>query len=180
MKEVSLAEIAVTFAILSLMAIGGANATLPEIHRQIVNQLHWVDDATFAELIAVSQAAPGPNILIVSLIGWHVAGAAGLVAATLAMNAPSSLLAWLAGRSLSRLGKSEIVRLTKRALAPIAVALILASGLIMAEVADHASLTLAATLVMTVLVFFTRLNPLWGIAAGGLLGLVAGRIGIFT
>jgi chromate transporter len=180
MKETSLSEIGATFAILSLMAIGGANATLPEIHRQIVTGLHWLDDPTFAELIAVAQAAPGPNILIVSLIGWHVAGFAGLCVATVAMNAPSSIVAWLAGRTLRRLGESESVALLKRALAPIAVALILASGLVMAEVADHASLTLAVTLVMTVLVFFTRLNPLWGIAAGGLLGFVAGRIGILT
>ena len=179
MKEAPLGEIGATFAILSLMAIGGANATLPEIHRQIVSELHWLDDPTFAELIAVSQAAPGPNILIVSLIGWHVAGLGGLAIATLAMNAPSSLVAWFAGRWLSRLGESVIVTLLKRALAPIAVALILASGLIMAKVADHTFLTLVMTLVMTVLVFFTRLNPLFGIAAGGLLGFIAGRVGNF-
>jgi chromate transporter len=178
MKESILLELATTFAIISLVAIGGANATIPEIHRQIVEQLHWIDDAGFAELIAVAQAAPGPNVIIVSLIGWHMAGPAGLAVATLAMIAPSSSLAFLAGRSILRYGQNEFVRLAKQALAPIAVGLIAASGAVMAQVADHGFLTLSVTLAMTLLVFFTRLNPLWGIAAGAMLGLFAGRLGV--
>ncbi|MGO9007133.1 MAG: chromate transporter [Beijerinckiaceae bacterium] len=178
MKESILAHLAATFAVISLVAIGGANATIPEIHRQVVDHLHWLDDAGFAELIAVAQAAPGPNVIIVSLIGWHVAGPAGLAVATLAMIAPSSGLAFLAGRSSLRYGENDFVRLAKQALAPIAVALILASGAVMAQVADHGVLTVALTLGMTLLVFFTRLNPLWGIAAGAVLGLIAGRLGV--
>ncbi|MGP0061067.1 MAG: chromate transporter [Beijerinckiaceae bacterium] len=180
MKGSILLELATTFAVISLVAIGGANATIPEIHRQIVEQLHWIDDAGFAELIAVAQAAPGPNVIIVSLIGWHVAGPAGLAVATLAMIAPSSSLAFLAGRSILRYGQNDFVSLAKRALAPIAVGLIAASGAVMAQVADHGFLTLGVTLAMTLLVFFTRLNPLWGIAGGAALGLIAGRLGVLS
>jgi chromate transporter len=177
MKDSVLLDLAATFAVISLVAIGGANATVPEIHRQVVENLHWMDDAGFAELIAVAQAAPGPNVIIVSLIGWHLAGPAGLAVATLAMIVPSSGLAFLAGRSILRYGQNDFLKLAKRALAPIAIGLIAASGTVMAQVADHGFLTLAVTLAMTLLVFFTRLNPLWGIAAGAVFGLVAGRLG---
>ena len=178
MKDVGLADLAATFAVISLTAVGGANATIPELHREIVDHLNWIDDAHFAALIALAQAAPGPNVLIVSLIGWHVAGPAGLGVATLAMNLPSSALAWLAGRSILRNGQSAFVILAKRALAPIAVALILASGFVMAQVADRGFLTFGVTVGTAVLVFVTRRNPLWGIAAGAVLGLAAGRLGL--
>lgn len=95
----SLRALATTFAALSLVSIGGPTATLPEIHRQVVSVLGWMDDQTFAHLFAISQIAPGPNILVVSLIGWQVAGFAGLMVATLASLAPSSLLAFGAGAS---------------------------------------------------------------------------------
>lgn len=180
MNDTVLPELAVTFAVISLVAIGGANATIPEIHRQIVEHLHWLDDARFAELIAVAQAAPGPNVIIVSLIGWYLAGPAGLTVATLAMIVPSSGIAFLAGRSILHYGETGFVKIAKRALAPLAVGLILASGAVMAQVADHAFLTLAISVGMTLLVFFSRLNPLWGIAAGALLGLVAGRFGLLA
>jgi chromate transporter len=180
MKPSILPDLATTFAIISLIAIGGANATVPEIHRQIVDTLHWMDNAGFAELIAVAQIAPGPNVIIVSLIGWHLAGAAGLAVATLAMIVPSSALAFVAGRTIARHGQNAFVKLAKRALAPIAVGLILASGAVMAQIADKGLLTLAVTLGMTAMVFFSRLNPLWGIVAGALLGLCAGRLGMLS
>jgi chromate transporter len=177
-KTVSLFEIARLFATMSLVAIGGANATLPEIHRQIVNHLHWMDDRTFADLIGVAQAAPGPNVMVVSIIGWHMAGAAGLAVASLAMIAPSSCLAFIAGRLLQRHAENDLWRLVRRVLAPIAVGLILASGAVMAQAADHSALTVATTLGMTVLVYRTRLNPLFGIAAGAIFGVLAGRGGL--
>ncbi len=72
------------FALLALVAFGGATALLPEMHRVVVENHHWLDDATFTHLYAIAQAAPGPNVLVVTLIGWKVAGLAGALAATLA------------------------------------------------------------------------------------------------
>ena len=95
-------QLLLTFGLLSLLSIGGANATLPEIHRQVVDQLHWMDDATFVNLVAIGQAAPGPNVLIVSLIGWQAAGLAGLFAATFAIILPSSTLAIAVSRFMAR------------------------------------------------------------------------------
>jgi chromate transporter len=177
MKAAILPDLASTFAVISLIAIGGANAAIPEIHRHIVDSLHLLDNAAFAQLIALAQVAPGPNVMIVSLIGWHLAGPSGLSVATFAMVAPSSTLALVAGRWIAQHGESRFIKLATRALAPIAVGLILASGAVMAQVAAKSFLTLAVTLGMTLLVFFTRLNPLWGIATGAVLGLCAGRLG---
>lgn len=174
----SLGQLAVTFSLLSLAAIGGANATLPELHRQIVETLRLMDDATFVNLVAVAQIAPGPNVIVISMIGWHIAGLSGLAVATLAMIAPSSVLALCAARTIKRFSASRWILLLKAALAPIAVGLMFASGFVMAEAADRGAVTIAITLGMTVLVLAIRLNPLWGIAAGAVLGAAGARIGL--
>lgn len=97
-----LLQIARVFAVISLVSIGGANAVLPEIHRQVVDVQGWMNDATFTNIFAISHAAPGPNIIMVSLIGWHLAGISGLLAATFAIMIPSCSLAFLSrARSLA-------------------------------------------------------------------------------
>jgi chromate transporter len=97
-----LIQIARVFAVLSLVSIGGANAVPPEIRRQVMDVQGWMNDAVFANLFAISHAAPGPNIILVSLIGWQLAGLAGLLVATLAIMIPSCVLALLAGRAVHR------------------------------------------------------------------------------
>ncbi len=85
MKPGLLSQLATTFGALSLLSIGGANATLPEVHRQVVDHLHWMNDETFAKLVAIGQTAPGPNVLVISMIGWHMAGVLGMAVATVAI-----------------------------------------------------------------------------------------------
>jgi chromate transporter len=172
-----LTQLALTFSILSLGAVGGANATLPELHRQMVDVSRYMDDATFASLVALAQTAPGPNVIVMSLMGWHIAGAAGLAVATAGMIAPSSVLAFAAERSFRRFSASRTVWVLKKALAPIAVGLMCASGLVLARAADSGGLTIALTLGMTLLSGLTRINPLYGIAAGALVALAGGRFG---
>ena len=169
----TLRALAVTFAGLSLVSIGGPTATLPEIHRQVVNVLGWMDDQTFAHLFAISQIAPGPNILVVSLIGWQVGGFAGLAVATLASLAPSSLLAFGAGRAIARWDDSAWVRIVKAGLVPVAIGLILASGVVAARANDRTIVTYAITIGVAVAFFFTRRNPLWLLAAGALANVLA-------
>ncbi len=170
-----LIEIARIFSSISLVAVGGANATVPEIHRQIVDHLHWMNDRTFNAMIGVAQAAPGSNVIVVSLIGWHMAGLQGLAVATLAMVAPSSCVAFFAGRLLRRHANNTYWQLARKVLAPIAVGLVLASGAVMARTADRNMLTVAATLGMAFVVFRTRVNPLLGIAGGAVLGVLGGH-----
>lgn len=179
MKDDLLGQMALTFASVSLVAVGGANAVMPEIHRQVVDQMHWMDGATFANLFAVAQAAPGPNVLFVSLIGWHLAGLAGLVVATLAILLPSGLLAFAAGRIVNRLTGNPVMQVVKSGLVPIAVGLILASGLVMSRAADHDVLTIAVTLGTAAFVFFREKSPLWPLAGGAVLGVAAHLAGFF-
>jgi hypothetical protein len=87
----ALTALAMQFAGLSLLAVGGANAVVPEIHRQAVDVAHWMNDREFADLFAIAQVSPGPNVIIVTLIGYRVAGVLGAAVATLAMCTPSCL-----------------------------------------------------------------------------------------
>jgi len=81
-----------TFGLMSLFAVGGANAAIPEMHRVAVDVQHWMTDKQFADVFAISQMSPGPNVLIVTLIGYAVAGVAGALVATLAMCVPTAVL----------------------------------------------------------------------------------------
>ena len=83
------------FMLLSLLAVGGAITTASDMHRYVVVQHGWISDAQFTSSIAIAQAAPGPNVLVVTLIGWKVAGLAGALAATLAMCLPMSIVIYL-------------------------------------------------------------------------------------
>ena len=179
MKNQVLWQIAMTFASLSLVAMGGANAVVPEIHRQIVGAHGWMNDATFAQLFAIAQAAPGPNILLASLIGWRVAGMAGLAVATLAMIVPSSVLAFTVGRLVNRLANAPWINVIKAGLVPVAVGLIMAGGMVMGRAAVHSLFSLALTAGGVIFVLFSDRNPLWAIAGGtfiSLLGLWFGLV----
>ena len=162
-----------TFGALSLMSIGGANAAVPEIHRQIVTQLHLLSDATFAKLIAIGQTSPGPNVLVVSMIGWSLAGLAGLAAATLAFIGPSGALALATGRLMARYEAVGIVGRLRKALAPVAVGFMLASGVVMTQASYAGLLSLAIVAAVAALVLLTRVSPFWGIFAGALVGIGA-------
>jgi chromate transporter len=178
MKGALLTQIAITFATLSLVAVGGANAVIPDIHRQVVDTLGWMDNATFANLFAIAQAAPGPNVLMVSLIGWHMAGFPGLTVATVAMILPSSLLAFTAGRLLNRLSGAPWVSITKAGLVPLAIGLILASGLIMAIASHHGWPSGVISLAAAIFILASERNPLWILSGGALLGLAVWGLGL--
>jgi chromate transporter len=158
------------FSTLSLVAVGGANAAVPEVRRIVVDQNHWMDDASFSHLFAISQAAPGPNVLLVSLVGWRLAGMAGLLACTAAMNLPSSVLAFAAARAWARWSNSRWVALLRRTLAPIAMGLIAASGVVMARASDHALVPWVITALVALFVVASRRNLLWALAASALAG----------
>lgn len=173
-------SIATTFAPLSLLMFGGANAILPDIHRQAVEVRGWMSDDEFATLFAIAQVAPGPNILIVSLIGWQIAGLAGLLVATIAINVPHCMLTYGIGHALTRLGDAPWMRATKDALVPVTVGLILASGVVMGRAADHSVLTGAISAGTATFVVLTKRNPLWMLGAGTLASLIGTHLGIPT
>jgi chromate transporter len=178
MKTNVLWQIAATFGSLSLVAVGGANAVIPDIHRQVVDVYGWMNDATFAGLFALSQAAPGPNVLLVSLIGWRVAGLAGLLVATAAILIPAALLALAAGRVVARWAETAWIRAARDGLVPIALGLILASGVVTARAADHSALAFLITGATAGFVLVSGRNPLWALAGATAAGLAGWLFGV--
>jgi chromate transporter len=163
-------QLAVGFASISLIAVGGGIAVVPEMNRLVVDVHHWMSDARFAQLFALAQAAPGPNVLVVGLIGWQVAGFAGMMVATLAMTVPAGVLAFGFSRLRTRLAGSKALRAVEKGLVPIAVGLILSSGLILAQGAAIGWLAIALTIGSTLFVWRTDRSPLWVLAVGAILG----------
>lgn len=166
------------FGTLSLLSIGGGNAVLPEMHLRAVGGYHWLTDSQFADIFSISQAAPGPSILIVSLVGYaaglKVAGVAGGliggVLATVAMIVPAATLMYLVTVSWQRALKSKLRRAVEKGFAPITVGLILATSLVMSRAADHDWRAYLITAIATAIFLRTNTNPLIVVAAAALLG----------
>jgi chromate transporter len=165
-----LGTLAWRFFLLAFLAIGGVNATVPEIHRQVVEVERWMTDGEFAALFAIGNAAPGPNMLLVTLVGWHVAGVAGALVATIAMVGPTSVLAYVVFHMWDRFRDALWRRPVQSGLSAVTVGLIAASGLLLARATDAGWLTAAITAGTAALSYFTRLNPLWAFGAAAAIG----------
>ena len=165
-----LLDLVLWFALLSLLSIGGISSIMPEFQRVVVETNHWVTPAEFTQLFAVSQAAPGPNVLISSLIGWHVAGLLGAVLALLAMTLPASVLAWYVSGAWDRFKDAPWRATIQRALLPVTVGLVLAGGYVLGtpQGLDWQSALIMGASAATL--YATKLNPLWLLAGGGVLG----------
>jgi len=159
------------FALLSLFAVGGANAAIPEMHRISVEMMHWMTDRQFADSFAIAQVSPGPNVIIVTLIGYHVAGLTGAAVATIGMCGPTCLLAFFVARTWDRFKEARWRIAIQAGLVPVSLGLIAASAFVLARTADHNIYAGAITAVTAAVAFATRVNPLWIFVAGGLLGL---------
>lgn len=166
-----LVTLAAFFAVTSLFAVGGGNSAIPEMHRYAVQVQHWLSDRQFADSFALAQLTPGPNLIIVTLIGYHVAGIAGAVVATLAMCGPTSLLAFLVGRASERFSGAAWHGALSRGLVPVTLGLTAASAIVIVNVTDHSWVAAAITIATAGIALFMRLHPLWAFAAAALLGL---------
>lgn len=158
------------FTLLSLLAVGGINAVIPQIYHDIVESNGWLSHGEFAALYAISQAAPGPNGLVVTLIGMRIAGLPGALAATLGMFLPSSLLAYQAARWLECHEQARWLKVARAGLVPISIGLVLSSGILFIG-GTHAGWRSAMLCGITVLfILRTSWNPLWFIVAGAAFG----------
>lgn len=166
----TLTALALIFTQLSLIAFGGGNTTLPEMHRQVVDVHHWMTGADFAALYALAQAAPGPNLMVVPLIGWQVAGLAGMLVTTFAIFGPSSIVTVIA-LGLWRRFKDKPWRAAVQAgLVPISVGLVAASATIIARTVDRDWIFAAITAASTAALLRFRIHPLWLLALGAAVG----------
>ncbi|HEV2366225.1 MAG TPA: chromate transporter [Caulobacteraceae bacterium] len=172
MKTPVLETLALQFAILSLLAFGGVNAVVPEIHRQAVDVRHWMDGREFAALFAIAQAVPGPNFLIATLVGQKVAGPAGALIATAALCAPSCVLTYWVAKAWDRYRAAPLRIALGAGLAPVAVGLVFSSAWLLSRAADADWRLAAITLASAAAAGATRLHPLWLLGAAALLGAV--------
>ncbi|MEO8298897.1 MAG: chromate transporter [Burkholderiales bacterium] len=160
----------VHFLSLSLLAMGGAIATVPDMHRYLVGQHGWLSDAEFTGSVALAQAAPGPNVLFVAVLGWNVAGVAGMLAAMLGIMVPSCTLAWLVNRWGTGQREARWMQLFTAGLTPLTIGLLCATGWVLTEPVRPHPATWALIAITLVVMLRTRWSPLWLIALGGVVG----------
>jgi chromate transporter len=166
---------------LSMLCVGGAITTAPDMHRFLVQEKAWLTDPQFSASIAIAQAAPGPNVLFTALMGWNVGlNAGGLWTALLGMllclggiMLPSSVVVYLTAHWSHRNRELRAVRAFKQGMAPLVVALLVATGWILATANGYSASNWpgwAVTFLTALVVWRTRLHMLWLLAAGALLG----------
>lgn len=166
--------LALGYAQMSLLAVGGVSTVLPEMQRLVV-QHGWMDRSEFAALFALAQMAPGPNMLVATVVGWRVAGLPGALAATLGMIGPSSLLTGITAGAWHRLRERPWRRRIQAGLVPVTVGLIMAGAALLAASTTRGVLTAGVTVAVAAAVLATRVHPLALLAAGAVAGVVFGR-----
>ncbi|HEY8976846.1 MAG TPA: chromate transporter [Burkholderiaceae bacterium] len=158
------------FLLLSLLSIGGAISTVPEMHRYLVDQHHWLSNDQFSAMVAIAQAAPGPNLLFVAVLGWGIGGALGMLVTMLGILLPSTTLTLAAARWGEARRHTRGVQAFVTGLAPLTVGLVLSSGFLLGKPAYGDPWLIAAMIVTVVVCVRWKVSPLWLIAAGGLVG----------
>jgi chromate transporter len=153
-----------------MISVGGMPSVMPEMQRYVVDVKGWLTPTDFMQAFAVGQAAPGPNILIASLVGWKVAGLAGAIVALLAMCFPAAVIAWWVAELWDRFKDSPWRLAIQKAIAPIVVALILSGGVIIATPGSPDWRLWLIAGASAAAMIATNLNLLWMLAAGGALG----------
>ena len=165
-----LLTIAAVFASLSLVSIGGGNTILPEIHRAAVSREGWMSDQQFADIYAISEAAPGPSSMISALVGYKAAGLPGALVAIVSILAPSSLLMFVACLTWEHFRTAKWRIAFERGLAPVSLGLLFSSGVTVVRSSDHTPIAYLASAITVVLLLRTKMSPLILMAAAGALG----------
>lgn len=160
-------------ALLAVMAVGGGVVLIaPEVSQFVVTSRHWLSNEQFSAAYAIAQAAPGPNLLFISFVGWLAAGWAGAICATLAVLVPSTLLTLAYARARNAGQQGRFARALEQAFAPMSIGFVLATAWIYAQTsnADWRAdwLTLGSTLVL----LRSKINPVVLIAVGAAAGLL--------
>ncbi|HET7198436.1 MAG TPA: chromate transporter [Burkholderiales bacterium] len=168
-----LLDMALYFSVISLVSVGGLPAVLPELQRYVVDVRGWISPADFIQLYAIGQAAPGPNMLIVSLIGWKVASIPGAIVALAALCGPAGVIAYGVADLWERFRGTRWRAAIQRAMVPLVVGFTVAGGYVLATpggVPDWRLWLIAAASAAATIA--TRVNPLWLLAGGGILGAI--------
>jgi chromate transporter len=164
----------IVFVRLSLLSIGGGPSILAGIANAVAAR-HWMSERDFLDLFAIARAAPGPGVLLATLVGWKVAGIAGAVVASLALFLPSSVLYYAIARRWSANRGKPWHDALEQGLKPVAAGLILAGSLVILRAGGGERVLWAIAAASTaILLWRPKLNPLWVLAAGGVVAMAAG------
>ena len=167
-------QLAGHFALLSLLAVGGAITLASEMQRYLVVEHGWIDALQFNASIAIAQAAPGPNILFVALMGWSVAGPAGMLATMAGIIVPSSIVTFVVGRMRHARRDALAVQAFSVGLAPLTIGLLVATGWVLALPLVQRPLAMLLVAATVVFMLKTSRSPLWMIALGAAVGALGG------
>ena len=173
MDRVDLSALFLHFLALWFVAVGGPSTILPGIHRYVVEVQQVITSTEFAEIYTLAQVAPGPNVMYVTLLGWHLAGWAGAAATTIPLLVPATTLTLLVGHFNERYPNAPIFRAVRRGLTPITIGLMFASATILMRAVNHDWRGYLITLLTVALVLRKPWNPLWLLAAGALAGMAS-------
>ena len=160
------------FLLLSLLSMGGAMSAAPDMHRYLAQEHGWISDVDFTASVAIAQAAPGPNVLFVAVLGWNVAGPLGMLATLTGILLPSATLAVAASRWGHARKDAPLVRAFTHGMAPLTLGLLLATGWVLAEPSRHHPGALALVGLTAVVAWRVRIAPIWLVAAGAVMGVL--------
>jgi chromate transporter len=158
------------FLLLSLLAVGGAITTAPDMHRYLVTDHGWITDSQFTASVALAQAAPGPNVLFVAVLGWNVAGLLGAAVTLLGIMLPSTTIALWATRWGATRRDTLFVRAFTAGLAPLTIGLLLSTGWVLTDPARGQTGLMALVAVTVLVMWRSKLSPVWMVAVGMLAG----------
>ena len=161
------------FSLLSVLAVGGGAAVLPETKMLVVETHHWLTDDQFRDIYGLGQVVPGPNMLMVMVIGYHVSGYFGALLAYLGFFVPAGLISWGASRVWDHFDGSPWRRSLQQGLAPLVVGLMAAGTISIAKTAIDGATTIAIAIAVFLGVYFVKkVNPAIFVLGGGLVGLL--------
>jgi chromate transporter len=155
---------------LAFLSFGGVNTVLPALHHQVVDDEHWMTDRDFVNLFALASIAPGPNFLVLTLIGFKVAGVAGAIAATLALCVPTSVLAYAVVTVWDRFKAAHWRDAVQQGLLPVTIGFVAAAAVLLARASDDNLATYAITAATAAVGIATRFSPLWIFAVAAIAG----------
>jgi chromate transporter len=158
------------FGTLSVLAVGGGTAVLPEMKELVVNQHHWLTSDQFGQIYSLGQLAPGPNMLMVAVIGYRVSGYLGALAALVGFFLPAGLIMFFCGRVWDRFADSPWKEAVQRGLAPLTIGLMLAGTWVLAKTVILNPATAAIAIVVTAILLLKHVNPALLIFGGGIVG----------
>ena len=160
----------IKLSLFSFVAFGGIIAVLPSLLDLAIHEEHWIDSATFADYFAIAQAAPGPNFMTVTLVGWHVYGLAGAILASIAICWPSSVMVFYLERYITKIQDPEKKKIIQYAAAALAIGLVLTSSWKLTVGFNDHWTAIVLTIFVAVVTQFSKIHPLYLIALGALIG----------